>query len=72
MPGFPYGASHCLELPYLFTMGAAAPTAPQRALSEPRFGPADSVLSPAPGPGGTHPVDGPAEHHCAFWNALGV
>ncbi|WP_030153954.1 carboxylesterase/lipase family protein [Streptomyces sp. NRRL S-244] len=89
VPGFPYGASHGFELPYLFTMDAAL-TAPQRALSErmtadwtafartgtppawPRFGSADSadsVLSLAPGPGGIHPVNGPAEHHCAFWNA---
>ncbi|MFK0233939.1 carboxylesterase/lipase family protein [Streptomyces vinaceus] len=86
VPGFPYGASHGLELPYLFTMDAAL-TAPQRALSErmtadwtafartgtlpawPRFGTAGSVLSLAPGPGGVHAVDGPAEHHCGFWDA---
>ncbi|MFE2548307.1 carboxylesterase/lipase family protein [Streptomyces sp. NPDC059355] len=86
VPGFPYGASHGLELPYLFTMDAAL-TAPQRALSQrmtadwtafartgrppawPRFDSADSVLSLAPGPGGIHPVNGPAEHHCTFWNA---
>ncbi|MGW8782772.1 carboxylesterase/lipase family protein [Streptomyces sp. NPDC055796] len=88
VPGFPYGASHGLELPYLFTMDAAL-TAAQRALSQrmtadwtafartgrppawPRFDSAGSVLSLAPGgsPGGIHPVDGPAEHHCAFWDA---
>ncbi|MEV6731138.1 carboxylesterase family protein [Streptomyces sp. NPDC051364] len=84
--GFPYGASHGFELPYLFTMDAAL-AAPQRELSKrmtgdwtafartgrqpaawPRFGPAGSVLSFAPGPGGIHVVDGPAEHHCAFWD----
>ncbi|MFE6844901.1 carboxylesterase/lipase family protein [Streptomyces sp. NPDC057686] len=85
--GFPYGASHGFELPYLFTMDAAL-TAPQRELSQrmtgdwtafartgrpgaawPRFDSAGSVLSLAPGPGGIHVVDGPAEHHCAFWDA---
>ncbi|KPI12901.1 Acetylcholinesterase [Actinobacteria bacterium OV450] len=85
--GFPYGASHGFELPYLFTMDAAL-TAPQRALSErmtghwtafartgglpagwPAFGSAGSVLSFAPGADGTHVVDGPTEHHCAFWDA---
>ncbi|MFE2146771.1 carboxylesterase/lipase family protein [Streptomyces sp. NPDC059456] len=85
--GFPYGASHGFELPYLFTMDAAL-TAPQRALSDrmtgywtefartgslpaawPAFGSAGSVLSFAPGADGTHVVDGPAEHHCAFWDA---
>ncbi|MEV0991762.1 carboxylesterase family protein [Streptomyces sp. NPDC049949] len=86
VPGFPYGASHGLELPYLFTMDAAL-TAPQRALSRrmtadwtafartgrppawPRSDSAEGVLSLAPGPGGIHPVNGPAEHHCAFWDA---
>ncbi|THA40142.1 carboxylesterase family protein [Streptomyces sp. A1547] len=85
--GFPYGASHGFELPYLFTMDAAL-TAPQRELSQrmtgdwtafartgkplaawPRFGSTGSVLSLAPGPDGIHVVNGPAEHHCAFWDA---
>ncbi|GHB50611.1 carboxylic ester hydrolase [Streptomyces cirratus] len=33
VPGFPYGASHGFELPYLFTMGVTL-TAPQQALSD--------------------------------------
>lgn len=98
-PGFPYGAAHGFEMPYLFS---AFPTErpltdAQRALSDrmvdywaafartgdpnspgapfwPAFRPsspmARSVQSLAPGPGGIHPVDTRAAHHCAFWDRL--
>ncbi|MDX3096193.1 carboxylesterase family protein [Streptomyces sp. ME19-03-3] len=98
-PGFPYGAAHGFEMPYLFS---AFPTErpltdAQRALSDrmvdywaafartgdpnspgapfwPALRPsspmARSVQSLAPGPGGIHPVDTRAAHHCAFWDRL--
>ncbi|MFD0265129.1 carboxylesterase/lipase family protein [Streptomyces sp. NPDC127106] len=91
LDGFPYGAAHGFELPYLFTMPVPL-TGPQRALSDrmigywtgfartgvprvagapawPRFATGATVLSLAPGPDGTVPVDARAEHRCALWDA---
>ncbi|MFE0632230.1 carboxylesterase/lipase family protein [Streptomyces sp. NPDC058864] len=99
-PGFPYGAAHGFEMPYLFSsVPTERPlTDEQRALSDRMVGywtdfahtgdpnspgaplwpvlrpsspVARSVQSLAPGPGGIHPVDAYAAHHCAFWDRAG-
>ncbi|MCZ4124945.1 carboxylesterase family protein [Streptomyces sp. H39-S7] len=97
--GFPYGAAHGFEMPYLFSsFPTERPlTDAQRALSDrmvdywtnfahtgnpntpdaPHW-PAQRSSSPlaqpvqslAPGPGGIHPVDVGAAHHCSFWDRL--
>ncbi|MFJ6718674.1 MULTISPECIES: carboxylesterase/lipase family protein [unclassified Streptomyces] len=97
--GFPYGAAHGFEMPFLFSsFPTERPlTDAQRALSDrmidywanfartgnpnapdaplwPAFRPSPALAQPvqslAPGPGGIHPVDVGAAHHCSFWDHL--
>jgi para-nitrobenzyl esterase len=83
---FPVGASHMLELPYLFSVGYLTP-APQQDLrhtmtdewahfaatgktSWPRFRAGGYVQSLASGPDGIHRTDFEADHKLAFWRDL--
>jgi para-nitrobenzyl esterase len=83
---FPAGASHMLELPYLFSVGYLTP-ATQEDLrttmidrwtrfartgdtSWPRFGKGQYVLSLASGPNGVHRTDYRTDHNLNFWRDL--
>lgn len=83
---FPVGASHMLELPYLFSVGYLTP-APQQDLRDimidhwthfartgdagwPRFRGGEYVRSLASGPGGVHRTDYRADHQLDFWRGL--
>jgi para-nitrobenzyl esterase len=82
-PSFQVGASHMLELPYLFDVRYLSP-APQEDLSNamidhwahfartgtpgwPHFSEAKYVQSLASGPNGIHPTSYESDHNLAFW-----
>jgi para-nitrobenzyl esterase len=85
-PSFAVGASHMLELPYLFAVGYLTP-APHQDLRDtmidrwtrfaragdpgwPGFRRGGFVLSLASGPGGVHRSDFAVDHQLAFWREL--
>ncbi|HEX6351935.1 carboxylesterase/lipase family protein [Actinophytocola sp.] len=83
---FPVGASHMLELPYLFSvryLTAAEQGDLRNTMIDrwtrfastgdagwPRFGAGQYVLSLASGPNGVHRTDYAADHKLAFWRGL--